>query len=106
MEITGTIKSIGQVQTYGDFQKREVVLVTEDKYPQTIMVEFTQKNVDKTQNNKVGDRVTIGINLRGKEWTNPKGETRYFNSINGWSVSSLQNTTTKNNDEEEDGLPF
>ena len=43
MEITGKIKSIGQVQTYGNFQKREVVLVTEDKYPQTLMVEFTQK---------------------------------------------------------------
>lgn len=98
MEITGKIKSIGQVQTYGNFQKREVVLVTEDKYPQTLMVEFTQKNVDKTQNNKVGDRVTVGINLRGKEWTNPKGETRYFNSINGWSISSLEQT--------EEDLPF
>ena len=32
MEITGKIKSIGQVQTYGNFQKREVVLVTEEKY--------------------------------------------------------------------------
>ena len=62
------------------------------------MVEFTQKNVDKTQNNKVGDRVTVGINLRGKEWTNPKGETRYFNSIDGWSISSLEQT--------EDDLPF
>lgn len=98
MEITGKIKSIGQVQTYGNFQKREVVLVTEDKYPQTLMVEFTQKNVDKTQNNKVGDRVTLGINLRGKEWTTPKGETRYFNSINGWSISSLEQT--------EEDLPF
>jgi len=99
MEITGNIKSIGQVQTYGNFQKREVVIVTEDKYPQTLLVEFTQKNVDKTQNNKVGDLVTIAINLRGKEWTNPKGETRYFNSIEAWSISSLVK-------EKEDDLPF
>lgn len=98
MEITGTIKSIGQVQTYGNFQKREVVLVTEDKYPQTIMVEFTQKNVDKTQNNKVGDKVTVGINLRGKEWTNPKGETKYFNSIDAWSIATISST--------DEDLPF
>jgi hypothetical protein len=100
MEITGKIKSIGQVQTYGNFQKREVVLVTEDKYPQTIMVEFTQKNVDKTQNNKIGDRVTVGINLRGKEWTNPKGETKYFNSIDAWSIAKSGSVET------EEDLPF
>ena len=100
MEITGKIKSIGQVQIYGNFQKREVVLVTEDEYPQTIMVEFTQKNVDKTQNNKVGDRVTIGFNLRGKEWTNPKGETKYFNSINAWSIASSETAQV------EEDLPF
>jgi hypothetical protein len=100
MEITGKIKSIGQVQTYNNFQKREVVLVTEDKYPQTIMVEFTQKNVDKTQNNKVGDRVTVGINLRGKEWTNPKGETRYFNSIDAWSIASSETAQV------DEDLPF
>lgn len=100
MEITGKIKSIGQVQTYNNFQKREVVLVTEGDYPQTIMVEFTQKNVDKTQNNKVGDRVTVGINLRGKEWTNPKGETRYFNSINAWSIASSETAQV------EEDLPF
>ena len=100
MEITGKIKSIGQVQTYNNFQKREVVIVTEDKYPQTIMVEFTQKNVDKTQNNKVGDRVTVGINLRGKEWTNPKGETRYFNSIDAWSIASSETAQV------EEDLPF
>jgi hypothetical protein len=100
MEITGKIKSIGQVQTYGNFQKREVVLVTEEKYPQTLMVEFTQKNVDKTQNNKVGDRVTVGINLRGKEWTNPKGETRYFNSIDAWSIASSEAAQV------EEDLPF
>ena len=104
MEITGNIKSIGQVQTYGNFQKREVVIVTEDKYPQTLLVEFTQKNVDKTQNNKVGDLVTVAINLRGKEWTNQKGETRYFNSIEAWSISSLvqENASV----EKEDDLPF
>lgn len=100
MEIKGKIKLIGQVQTYNNFQKREVVLVTEDKYPQTIMVEFTQKNVDKTQNNKVGDRVTVGINLRGKEWTNSKGEIRYFNSIDAWSIASSETAQV------DEDLPF
>jgi len=34
----------------------------------------------------VGDAVTVGINLRGREWVNPVGESKYFNSIQGWQV--------------------
>ncbi|MDA9262769.1 DUF3127 domain-containing protein, partial [bacterium] len=28
----------------------------------------------------------IGINLRGREWVNPQGETKYFNSVQGWRI--------------------
>jgi hypothetical protein len=36
----------------------------------------------------VGDSVTVGINLRGREWVSPSGETKYFNQINGWKIEN------------------
>jgi hypothetical protein len=35
---------------------------------------------------KVGDEVEVGINLRGREWTSPQGEVKYFNTIQGWKI--------------------
>ena len=39
----------------------------------------------------------IGINIRGREWTNPQGEVKYFNSITGWRIEKVsgENTNTE-----------
>jgi len=39
MEIKGTVKMIGQtVQVSDKFSKRELVIVTDEKYPQSILI--------------------------------------------------------------------
>ena len=70
-----------------------------------------------------GENVKIGINIRGREWTSPQGETKYFNSIQGWRIEKLQadqpsqqmppmpateafEPATNFNEEEHDDLPF
>ncbi|HCQ75913.1 MAG TPA: hypothetical protein DIV44_03810, partial [Leeuwenhoekiella sp.] len=75
MEVQGKIKLIGDVQTFGNngFRKREVVVTTEEQYPQPIMVEFVQDKTDLLNNFNVGQNVKISINLRGREWVNPQG---------------------------------
>ena len=30
--------------------------------------------------------MSVGINLKGREWTSPQGEVKYFNSIQGWRI--------------------
>ena len=42
MEVTGKIKWLDETKTYGNngFRKREVVVTTEEQYPQHILVEF------------------------------------------------------------------
>ncbi|WP_298519542.1 DUF3127 domain-containing protein [uncultured Kordia sp.] len=92
MEVQGKVKMIGQTQTFGNngFRKREIVVTTEEQYPQHIMVEFVQDKVDLLNNFQVGQPVKISINLRGREWVNPQGETKYFNSIQGWRIESEQ----------------
>jgi len=92
MEIQGKVKVIGETQTFGSngFRKREIVVTTEEQYPQHIMVEFVQDKTDLLNSYNVGQSVKISINLRGREWTNPQGEVKYFNSIQGWRIENLQ----------------
>ena len=91
MEVQGRIKMIDETKTYGNngFRKREVVVTTEEQYPQHILVEFVQDKCDLLNNYQVGQEVKISINLRGREWTNPQGETKYFNSIQGWRIEAI-----------------
>ncbi len=96
MEVTGKIKWIDETKTYGNngFRKREVVITTEEQYPQQILIEFIQDKCELLNNYQVGQNVKIGINLRGREWTNPEGETKYFNSIQGWRIDALENDSS------------
>ncbi|MBB4119398.1 hypothetical protein GGR32_001696 [Mesonia hippocampi] len=91
MEIQGTIKKIDETKTYGNngFRKREVVITTQEQYPQFLLVEFVQDKCDLLNAYQVGQDVKISINLRGREWVNPQGETKYFNSIQGWRIENL-----------------
>ena len=118
MELQGKIKSIGETQTFGTngFRKREVVITTEEQYPQHILAEFVQDKCDLLNPFKVGDGAKISLNLRGREWVNPQGETKYFNTIQGWRIEKIEliNSTPSQpfepagtlNEEEESDLPF
>ncbi len=88
MEVSGKIKVLGDVKTYGDngFRKREVVITTQEQYPQHLLIEFVQDRCELLDSFNVGEIVTISINLRGREWQNPEGEVKYFNSIHGWRI--------------------
>ncbi|PKP25442.1 MAG: hypothetical protein CVU03_08135 [Bacteroidetes bacterium HGW-Bacteroidetes-2] len=125
MEVIGKIKLVGETQTFGSngFRKREVVVTTEEQYPQDIMVEFVQDKTDLLNNFQQGQQVKISINLRGREWINPQGEAKYFNSIQGWRIEKLDAAAAPSNmppvpaadafepandlnEEEHDDLPF
>ena len=102
MEIQGKIKEIGQTKEYGSkgFKKRELVITSEEQYPQFILIEFVQDKCDLLNAFAVDQSVKIGINIRGREWVNPQGETKYFNSIQGWRIENMtsalfgENSTT------------
>ncbi|MCG1037560.1 DUF3127 domain-containing protein [Polaribacter sargassicola] len=123
MEVIGKIKLIGEVQTFGSngFRKRELVVTTDEQYPQMIMIEFVQDKTDLLNSYKVGQDVKVSINLRGREWINPQGEAKYFNSVQGWRIENLSSQasapsnlppvdqfepTSSVSDEEPDDLPF
>ena len=66
------------------------LLTTQEQYPQNILVEFIQDRTNLLDAFNVGDLVKIDINLRGREWTNDKGEIKYFNSIQGWRIEKVE----------------
>ncbi|WP_185871692.1 DUF3127 domain-containing protein [Blattabacterium cuenoti] len=95
MEITGIVKKLFNIQKFDSgFQKREIVLTTEEPYPQNILVEFIQDKVDLLKNIKPKDKIKIFINIRGREWTNTEGIVRYFNSIQGWKIEHYSTETS------------
>jgi len=124
MEITGKIKKIDETKSYGTsgFKKRELVVTTDEQYPQMLLVEFVQDKCDLLNNYNVGEDVKVSINLRGREWVNPEGEAKYFNAIQGWRIEKLETGTPNEippieavdafepadniTDEEPDDLPF
>jgi Domain of unknown function (DUF3127) len=124
MEVTGKVKVVGAVQQVSPtFKKRELVVTTDEQYPQSIMIEFVQDKSDLLNTVAVGENVKVSINLGGREWVNPQGETKYFNSIKGWRIEKLQSEApaagmppmpaseafepaTNFNEEEHDDLPF
>ena len=109
MQIKGKIKVIGQTRTFGNgFSKRDLVVTTQEQYPQDILVEFTKDKCETLNNYNVGDEVEVGINLRGREWTSPQGEVKYFNTIQGWKIGTTQAEVTveAHSPDREDDLPF
>ena len=91
MELQGTVKKITEIQTFASgFQKRELVLLTEEQYPQPINIEFLSDKIDLLDSVSEGENVKVGINIRGREWTSPQGEVKYFNSITGWKIDKVK----------------
>ena len=90
-KMTGTIKMIGQTQNVSEkFSKREFVVVhgAGDKYPQDIMFQCTQDKCSLLDNFMEGQEVEVSFNLRGRGWTNPQGEVKYFNTLECWRLEA------------------
>jgi hypothetical protein len=96
MEVIGKVKVVGpEQQVTPAFKKRELVVTTDEQYPQSIMIEFVQDKSDLLNDLEIGQDVKVSINLAGREWVNPQGETKYFNSIKGWRVEKLNDSAPR-----------
>ena len=108
-EITGKLTVKNETKEIGSngFKKREIVITTEDsKYPQTVLIEFIQDKCALLDPINIGDNIKIYYNLNGREWINPEGVAKYFNTIQGWRIESLGQASTEPKEEPKDDLPF
>jgi len=96
MNIKGKLLEISATQQVKDsFRKREFVLefAENPQYPEFIKFETIQNNCDQLDRFKVGDVVNVSFNLKGRKWTDPQGETKYFNSLQAWKVDQDNNSS-------------
>ena len=124
--IRGAVKYVSlDIQVSASFKKRELVVTTDEQYPQHILINFVQDKTEYLDGLEVGKLVSVSVNIRGREWINPQGEAKYFNDIQGWKVSKHtdannnthapadskfnqlpKNTAPAFEEEEEEDLPF
>lgn len=107
-EVTGRIHAISDTAKVSErFTKREFVVVLADnpKYPQLVQFQLTGDRVSLLDDLRVGDDVTIEFSLRGREWKSPKGEVKYFNSLDAWRVALAARGTGPMVDAQHDPQP-
>lgn len=95
-QLTGTLKKVDPIVQVSDkFSKREFVITdATSQYPQDILFQSVQDKCSILDAFKVGDTVQVSFNLRGREWTSPQGEVKYFNTLDAWRIEASQVATT------------
>lgn len=90
-KLTGSVKMVNAtVQVSERFSKREfVVSDTSSQYPQDILFQATQDKCSLLDQVQVNDQIEVSFNLRGREWTSPQGEIKYFNTLEAWRIEKV-----------------
>jgi hypothetical protein len=91
-QLTGKLKKIDPiVQVSEKFSKREFVITDDSsQYPQDILFQLAQDKCTILDACNVGDVVQVSFNLRGREWTSPTSEVKYFNTLDAWKIEGGQ----------------
>ncbi|KAJ8613514.1 hypothetical protein CTAYLR_002197 [Chrysophaeum taylorii] len=121
-DMAGKLKVIGDIQKFeSGFFKRDIVLTTDELYPQDIKFDLLKEKADIISDFFVGDEVTVSFNIRGRKW-----DDRHFVNLVAWRIqhtkrpdwlkrgnepsfleASLEGEEGKVDQEEDDGpLPF
>jgi hypothetical protein len=92
------------------FRKQDLTIKTfDEKFPQFLTFQVVNDKCDLVANLNAGDVVEVSYNLRGREWKSPEGVTKYFNTVEAWSINlsgePVQTKQTPAN-EDDDDLPF
>lgn len=122
MTIQGKLhKKFETKQVSATFQKREFVIeyVENPLYPQYVSFQLIQEKCALLDPFQEGGMLQVEFNLRGREWTSPQGEVKYFNSLDAWRISAVQQAAAADpmpsppppeaidaSDMDDDDLPF
>lgn len=90
MEIKAKLLEILDTQQVTQsFRKREFVVefAENPQYPEYVKFELIQDKCDLLDSMKAGDMVNVSFNLKGRKWTDPQGQVKYFNSLQAWRIT-------------------
>lgn len=104
MEITGKLLDKFPTQQVTDkFKKQEFVVefAENPQYPELIKFELIQDKCGEIDQYDIGHTITVAFNLKGRKWDDPKGGTKYFNTLHAWRIKKVEETP-----QDADDLPF
>jgi single-strand DNA-binding protein len=89
LSITGVVSKKSEKANVGQTYESQLLIVTteDETYPQDYPVEMQKNTFQYLDEINEGDKVEINVNVRGKKWTNPQGEDKYFVTLAGYRVS-------------------
>jgi hypothetical protein len=109
-DTTGRLHAIMDTEQKTErFRKRDFVVELADnpRYPQYVQFQLTGDRCEALDGFSVGDAVKVEFSLRGREWTSPSGEVRYFTSLDVWTVERADAGTVDDEPPPPDGpAPF
>lgn len=88
-EVEGRLHKTNETQQVTErFRKREFVLELADnpQYPQFVLFQLTGNRCEALDGFEEGQEVRVEFSLRGREWKSPRGEIKYFNSLDVWKL--------------------
>ena len=91
MEIKGKLVEKFPVQQVTDkFKKQEFVIefAENPQYPEFVKFETIQDKCGQIDSFEVGSELTVSFNLKGRKWDDPKGGTKYFNTLQAWRLQA------------------
>ena len=92
MEVQGKLIEKYETSKINDsFRKREFVIeyVENPQYPELLKFDLIQDKCDLLEEFNVGDSLKVEFNLKGRKWTDPSGNDKYFNTLQAWRLSSV-----------------
>ena len=110
LTVTGVIAHIGESKDVGKakpYLKRTFALTdasAKQEYPNWFVFEIGGSNVDKIEEHKVGDTVTVSFNLKGREW-----QGKWFSNTEAWRIEKVAGASAAQptgDAPSEDGIPF
>lgn len=111
----GIVYKVGNTEVISDkFSKRELVLTdAADQYPQYISFTFVKDKCALLDNLAEGQETEVSFSLKGREWTSPQGQVKYFNTVEGFAVTGATNQLSAgvvvgapSQPDDSDSLPF
>lgn len=87
----GAVHFVAETKQISDkFRKRDFVLDVQDgKYNQLVSFQAVNDRCDLLDDYQDGDEMSVEFNVRGREWTSPSGEVKYFNTLDAWKIERV-----------------
>jgi hypothetical protein len=95
-KLKGVVKVVNPTQQVSEKFAKRIFVITDNSsmYPQDIEFQLTQDKCPLLDGIAVSQEIEVNFNLRGREWTNPQGEVKYFNTLEAWRIDKLGVFTT------------